>query len=142
MVILDTVLVITIHEEVILPHEIQGLSIDRPLDSTLERVHNRINYGMITSPFEVAAAYAVCIAKGHCFNDANKRTAINTMDVCLYLNGIEIDYDTEEVGDLMRAIADSGDEPDSEIENLTEWLIRKYNDQYSNEEHSRIKLKK
>ncbi len=58
---------------------------------------------MIADVFDLAAAYA--IATGHCFNDANKRTAYRTMLVCLTLNGITIAHETQEIGDLIIRLA-------------------------------------
>jgi death-on-curing family protein len=36
---------------------------------------NRILYAELDDIFDIAAMYAVAIARGHVFNDANKRTA-------------------------------------------------------------------
>ena len=60
---------------------------------------------MIADVFDLAAAYATAIATGHCFNDANKRTAYRAMLVCLTLNGITITHDTQETGDLIIRLA-------------------------------------
>jgi len=65
----------------------------------------RIRYGMINDVYELAACYATYIAVGHASNDANKRTAFATMDICLTLNGIELSYDTIEAGDIVRSAA-------------------------------------
>lgn len=72
------------------PVELPGRARDKSLDDALARVDNRLVYGMIGDVFDLAAACAVAISRGHCFNDANKRTAHQSMDVCLDLNGVEI----------------------------------------------------
>jgi death-on-curing protein len=58
------------------------------------------------------------IATGHCFNDGNKRTAHQSMDVCLDLNGIEIAWETEEVGRIIIEAAQGK----IEAQDLAEWL--------------------
>ena len=88
-------------------NELQGRSADKSLESTTARVNNRLAYGLIGDVFDLAAAYAAAIAQGHCFRDANKRTAFQTMDVVLELNGINIDCSADEVGDNVIALAQS-----------------------------------
>lgn len=84
----------------------------------MARVDNRIAYGMTNDLFEIAALYAMAISQGHCFNDANKRTAHQSMDAFLDLNGIQITWAAEEVGQKIIALAqgriDDGD--------LADWL--------------------
>ncbi len=112
-VLLDAGLVEAIHEAVLNPGELAGVSRDRPLASALARVENRLAYGMVGDVFDLAAAYAVAIARGHCFHDANKRTAHQSMDVCLDLNGVEVTWRVEEIGPLIVRVAagevDGGD---------------------------------
>ena len=88
-------------------NELQGRSADKSLESTTARVNNRLAYGLIGDVFDLAAAYAAAIAQGQCFCDANKRTAFQTMDVVLDLNGINIDCSADEVGDNVIALAQS-----------------------------------
>ncbi len=94
-----------IHDEVLNPGELQGLALDKSLDGALARVDNRLVYGLIGDIFDLAAAYAAAIACGHCFNDGNKRTAHQSMDVCLDLSGIEIDWNIEDVGNMVIRLA-------------------------------------
>lgn len=98
LVLLSPELVETIHDTVLNPGELAGRARDKSLEGALARVENRLAYGMIADAYDLAATYAVVIATGHCFNDANKRTAHQSMDVCLDLNGIEIAWETEAVG--------------------------------------------
>ncbi len=89
--------VIKIHDEVINPCELQGLARDKSLEGALWRVESRIEYGMIDDAIALAAIYAVAIARGHVFRDANKRTAFKVMRTCLHINGIDIDFFNEEL---------------------------------------------
>ena len=98
LVLLSPELVETIHDTVLNPGELAGRARDKSLEGALARVENRLAYGMIADAYDLAATYAVVIATGHCFNDANTRTAHQSMDVCLDLNGIEIAWETEAVG--------------------------------------------
>ena len=107
-----------LHDLVLNPGELPGRARDKSLEGTLARVDNRVAYGMIGDVFDLAAAYAAAIAQGHCFNDANKRTAYRAMIVVLHLNGVTIRHDTAEIGDLIIALA-QGRIADSD---LADWL--------------------
>ena len=58
------------------------------------------------------------LSQAHCFNDGNKRTAFQVMDVVLDLNEVQMAWDTEVVGQKMVLLAESklGDEM------LAQWL--------------------
>ncbi|MDJ1008496.1 MAG: type II toxin-antitoxin system death-on-curing family toxin [Paracoccaceae bacterium] len=118
MRLLSAELVEAIHDAVLNPGELTGRARDKSLEAALARVENRLAYGMVADAFDLAAAYAMAIARGHCFNDANKRTAHQSMDVCLDLNGIEIAWSAEEVGPMIircaQGVVEDGD--------LAEWL--------------------
>jgi death on curing protein len=86
--LLPTDLVDSIHDAVLNPGELTGRALDKSLDGALARVENRLAYGMIGDVFDLAAAYCVTVAQGHCFNDGNKRTAFRVMQVCLDLHGL------------------------------------------------------
>lgn len=117
-ILLPPELVETIHDAVLNPGELQGRARDKSLEGALARVDNRLAYGLIADPFDLAAAYAVAIAQGHCFNDANKRTAHQSMDVCLDLNDVEIAWEHEEVAQwIIRAAQGQAGEAD-----LADWL--------------------
>lgn len=81
-------LVQAIHDGVLNPGELAGPASDKSLAGSLARVENRLRYGMIADVFDLSAAYAIAIARGHCFDDGNKRTAFRVMQVCLDLHGI------------------------------------------------------
>lgn len=106
------------HEQVVGPDELQGIALNKSIESVLARVENRVAYEMIEDVFELAACYACCIAVGHAFNDGNKRTAFKAMDTCLTVNGIELDFDTVEAGEMMIKVA-QGIVDEKE---LAEWL--------------------
>ena len=109
----------TIHDVVLNEGELSGRAQDKSLEGALARVENRLAYGMIGDVFGLAAAYAMAIAQGHCFNDANKRTAYRTMQIVLDMNGArEPDVPDDIIGQKIIALAqgliDDGD--------LAEWL--------------------
>ena len=116
--LLSADLVIAIHDAVLNPGELQGLAMNKSLEGALGRVEFRVGYDMIADVFDLAAAYCEAVAQGHCFNDGNKRTAHQTMDVCLAIHGIEITWSHEEVGKKVIALAQGHLEP----EDLAAWL--------------------
>ena len=99
--------VIAIHDHVLSDHELQGLAGGKFLDGALGRVENRLTYGLITDIFDLGASYAAAISQAHCFNDGNKRTAFQVMDVVLDLNGVQMAWDTEVIGQKMVLLAQS-----------------------------------
>lgn len=116
--LLSPELVELIHDEVLNPGELVGRAGDKSLDGVLARIDHRLAYGLIADPFDLAAAYAVAIAQGHCFNDANKRTAFRAMNAVLALNGVSLTWDVEEVGQwIIRAAQGRAGEAD-----LADWL--------------------
>ena len=116
--LLSADLVDLIHDEVLNPGELAGRARDKSLEGALSRVDNRLAYGMISDAFALAAFYAEAIAQGHCFNDGNKRTAHQSMDVCLDLNGIAITWRVEDTADRIILLAQSK----LAAEDLAEWL--------------------
>ena len=98
-----------IHNAVLTPRELTGRARDKSLEGALARVDIRLAYGMTGDVFVLAAAYAVAIARGHCFNDGNRRTAYETMVVCLELNSVSLRFSAEEVGPTIVAVAQGGD---------------------------------
>lgn len=112
--------IIAIHDEVLEPNELQGMAGDKSLDGALSRVENRLNYGLIEDVYSLAASYAVAVSQAYCFNDGNKRTAFQVMDLILDLNGINAIWDVEEVGQKIVLLSQSKlDDAD-----LAQWLRR------------------
>lgn len=105
MKVLKTEDVFAIHEAVINPNELQGLAGNKSLDAVVSRIQNRIQYGLVNDVYDLAASFAVVIAVGHVFNDANKRTAYKTMVTSLRLNGVYIKHDAEDIGQIMVKVA-------------------------------------
>lgn len=68
-------------------------------------IENRLAYGAIGDAFDLAAGYACYIAVGHCFHDANRRTAHTSMQLVLALNGISIQHNVAQMGDKIIAAA-------------------------------------
>ncbi|QDQ28435.1 type II toxin-antitoxin system death-on-curing family toxin [Chitinimonas arctica] len=75
-----------------------------PLEGALARVENRIEYEALDDVFEIAAMYAVALARGHVFNDANKRTALVMALTYLSLQGVDMPR-SEVLEDIMVDVA-------------------------------------
>ncbi|TKR55317.1 type II toxin-antitoxin system death-on-curing family toxin [Allopusillimonas ginsengisoli] len=76
---LDVDYVITIHDEIIA--QFGGLSGygqggRDAIESALSRIEHHAYYADVDDVFAIAALYAVAIARGHVFNDGNKRTGL------------------------------------------------------------------
>ena len=110
--------IIAIHDSIIGTHELQGLAKDKSLEAVLARVHNRLQYGFISDAYDLAACYATFIAKGHCFNDANKRTAAAVLFLVLKVNNISARFPDNSLGNWIISVAI---DKKSEIE-LSAWL--------------------
>ena len=118
MIFLSAEEVIEIHEVVIASNELQGMAANKSIHAIIARIDNRISYGFIRDNFELASCYACYIAVGRAFHDANKRTAFAAMDICLALNDIRLEYDSEEIGEIIIKAAQGVID---EME-LAEWL--------------------
>ena len=116
--LLSAAMVDVVHDEVLNPGELQGSAMSKSLEGALGRVDNRLVYGMISDVFDLAAAYAVTIAQGQCFNDANERTAYRVMQTCLELHGLDYPDKETEIGPVIiraaKGLLDEGE--------LAHWL--------------------
>ena len=101
LILLPIEIVIKIHDEILNPAELRGMAGDKSLDGALARVENRLNYGLLSDAYDLAAAYALAIARGHCFNDGNKRTAYRVMQTCLDLHGLKFPKNEAEIGPII-----------------------------------------
>jgi death-on-curing protein len=104
-----------IHDEQIAEHGgLAGVRDKALLLSALARPQNLLAYGT-PDIADLAAAYAVGIARNHPFLDGNKRTAIvEAGGVFLPLNGYELVADNREIVRVMLAVAE-GLMPDAEL---------------------------
>ena len=93
---------------------------DKSLEGALSRVENRLNYGLVEDIYSLAASYAVAVSQAHCFNDGNKRTAFQVMDLILDLNGINVTWDVEVVGQKIVLLSQSK----LDAADLAQWLRR------------------
>lgn len=71
------------------------------LESALNRIDDYIYYTGLNDVYEIAALYAIAIAKGHCFNNGNKRTGMVSMIVFLFINNIHLHADNREIEEIM-----------------------------------------
>lgn len=69
---------------------VAGMSEPGRADAIIHRVLNMHHYEGVTDIYDLAAVYLVAIARGHIFNDANKRTALFVAQVFLKRNGVQI----------------------------------------------------
>ena len=116
--LLSPELIDLIHDEVLNPGELVGRARDKSLDGAVSRVDNRLAYGLIEDAFALAACYGEAIAHGRCYNDGNKRTAYQSMDVCLDVNGIVFNWAVEDAGDRIILLAQGK----LEAEDFAHWL--------------------
>lgn len=90
---LDSQFVIAIHDEILsetggLPG-LAGGGVGA-VEAALFRIEMHAHYAGLDDVFGIAGLYAEAIARGHVFNDANKRTALTCALTYLYRQGIYI----------------------------------------------------
>jgi death-on-curing protein len=107
-------IVLAMHEEQLAAHGgAEGLRDDGLLDSALARPLNHAGYEAPDTA-ELAALYAIAIARNHPFVDGNKRTAFAAMVLFLSLNGLELEAPEVEATVVALSMA-AGDLPDAEF---------------------------
>jgi death on curing protein len=107
-------LILAIHDEQLAEHGgLPGLREPGLLDSALARPLNCAGYGE-PDVAELAAVYALGIARNHPFIDGNKRTAFVALELFLRLNGCFFTVADAEAVVMMLAMA-SGELPDGEF---------------------------
>ncbi|HBB6657844.1 TPA: type II toxin-antitoxin system death-on-curing family toxin [Salmonella enterica] len=83
--------VIEFHDRLIIRDGgVPGMAEPGRADAIIHRVLNMHYYEGITDVYDLASVYLVAIARGHIFNDANKRTALFVAQVFLKRNGVDI----------------------------------------------------
>jgi death on curing protein len=111
---LSRALIFAIHEEQLAEHGGgEGIRDEGLLDSALARPLNRAGYGDPDIP-ELAALYAIAIARNHPFVDGNKRAAFAAMVTFLALNGARFEPPEVEATVTMLRLA-AGDMSDEEF---------------------------
>jgi death-on-curing protein len=100
---------------------LDGRCDDAKLESALARAAQRLAYGEPppTVP-ELAAECAFGIARNHPFSDGNKRTALATADMVLWLNGLELRADEVETVVVIQSLAAG----DIGVPELAAWLAK------------------
>ena len=103
-----------IHDEQLAMHGgAAGVRDEGLLESALARPLNIASYGE-PDVAELAATYAIAIARNHPFIDGNKRTGFMAMVLFLSLNGAELEAPEVEATMTMLSMA-AGDLPDAEF---------------------------
>lgn len=111
--------VLAIHEAQLAEHGgSAGIRDNGLLESALMRPQNVYAYSEAVSLYDLAAAYAVGLAKNHAFVDGNKRTAWLTCAVFLEVNGIPVIASQEAVVSMMLGVAEGS----IREEQLSVWL--------------------
>ena len=106
--------ILAIHDEQIAAHGgASGLRDTTLLDSALARPENRLAYGE-PDLAELAAMYAIGIARNHPFIDGNKRTAYVALELFLAMNGHAFTASDAESVVAMLAMA-AGEMPDDDF---------------------------
>lgn len=107
-------LILAVHDEQLREHGgASGLRDEGLLESALARPLNRAGYGE-PDIAELAAVYALGIARNHPFIDGNKRTAYVALEGFLALNGVALTATDAEAVIAMLQMA-AGDLPDEEF---------------------------
>lgn len=111
-------LILAIHDEQLAEHGgALGVRDDGLLDSALARPLNRAGYGE-PDVAELAALYAIAIARNHPFVDGNKRTAFAALFMFLALNGMVFEPTEVDATMVVLRLA-AGDMTDDEF---TDWV--------------------
>lgn len=106
-----------------------GISNETNLEAALLAPKNCWYYKKVDCPFELAASYLVHWAKGHCFVDGNKRTAMMMAISFLGYQGIDVEVTDDDVYAMAELAASVNSDTQSESWQqaeaaITEWLRR------------------
>ena len=105
-------IVLAVHDEQLSEHGgASGIRDEGLLERALARLLNRAGYGK-PDTVEIAAVYAIAIARNHPFIDGNKRTAYVAMVLFLALNGMRLvpDYADAVITTLTMAAGEVSEE--------------------------------
>ncbi|MBV8576808.1 MAG: type II toxin-antitoxin system death-on-curing family toxin [Acetobacteraceae bacterium] len=112
-------LILAVHDEMLAQYGgASGIRDEGLLESALARPMNRAAYGE-PDIAELAALYAVAIARNHPFVDGNKRAAFGALTLFLSLNGLELEAPEVEAAEIMLKMAGRY----IEDEEFTAWVV-------------------
>ncbi|MGH6978489.1 MAG: type II toxin-antitoxin system death-on-curing family toxin [Brevundimonas sp.] len=116
---LEIEMILAVHDEALaIDGGAPGLRDHGLLESALERPKNRYHYEGVEDLCDLAATYAVGIAKNHPFADGNKRSAFIAMATFLMVNGRPLHASQADATTTMLAVAAG----DMDIATLAEWI--------------------
>lgn len=120
---LTALVVASIHDSILDSESgLKGTRKDMSVEGMIGRIHSNLYYQGLNSIEEVTALYAEVIAKGHVFNDGNKRTAFVSMVSFLELNDYQILVEDEDgMADKMVELADGK----TDYKEFSAWLKAK-----------------
>lgn len=122
--------VIKINETALIQYGgLSGVNIEK-LEGALGRIDKQFYYNGLEDTFDIAAWYLVAIAKGHAFNDGNKRTALIVALTFLSTQGLDIPSDCG-LDDFMVGVAESHEDHENLVPEVADRLYEvamKYND--------------
>jgi death-on-curing protein len=115
----ERLVVDAVHLDLVREHGgLQGTRDKDALEAAMARPRQRYTYGDEPDLFDLGAAYAFGLARGHPYHDGNKRIAFVTMAVFLGLNGMRVAATEEEVVAVMLELAAGALTEDA----LADWL--------------------
>jgi death-on-curing protein len=115
---LSHALILAVHDEQLAQHGgASGIRDTGLLESALARPANRAAYSH-PDVAELAALFAIALARNHPFVDGNKRTAYVALELCLRLNGLRFPVSDAEAAVVMLQLA-AGEISDEEF---TTWV--------------------
>lgn len=116
---LDKELILALYEDVVAASGgAFGVRDDGLLESALARPLNRYSYEGVDDVLELAATYAVAIARNHPFIDGNKRVAFVALGQFLLDNRVLLSATDDDATAVMLSVATG----DTDIAALTAWL--------------------
>lgn len=113
--------IIQYHKELIKLGGLSGVHQDK-LEGIISRVDARIDYKEMDDVLEIAALYMVAIAKGHAFNDGNKRTALAISLAFLKFHRIDIPVGSG-LNDLVVQVAGWTEDDQDELIKLVSYQL-------------------
>ena len=103
-------------------YSVAGMPDPGRAEALIYRVQNRAHYEGVTDVFELAATYWVAIARGHIFNDGNKRTAFFITMTFIYRNGVRI-RDTDNTRENLTVEAATGEKTVDQLAQHLQGLV-------------------